>query len=106
MSEDEFIDGLLATETETTETGPITIQSPGLIGAILTQMNRDRAFTTNALIDGYRTQAEQAEATLAAIRDRITELFEGPYAPNPMAILRALYPSDEVRARYLREESQ
>lgn len=91
-------------EIETT--GPITIQNPDLIGAIMTQMARDSAYTTNTLLDSYRTQAEQAQATLAAIRDRITELFEQPYAPNPIMILRALYPTNEVRDRYLREETQ
>lgn len=93
-------------ETETTASDPITIENPDLLGAIMTQMARDSAYTTNTLLDSYRTQAEQAQATLDAIRDRIIELFEQPYAPNPLTVLRALYPTNEVRDRYLREETR
>lgn len=88
------------------ETGPITIQNPELIAALMQQSIRDAQFTTNALIDSHRNRADRAEATLDAIRFRIAELFSGDYMPTEHAIFRALNPSDEMIQRFMpREEA-
>lgn len=63
-----------------------------LIGQLFTQMSRDAAFTSNALIDGYRGEAETNAATLRAIRATVADLLEGDYMPTPFAIIRTLYP--------------
>lgn len=86
------------------ETGPITIENPDLIAAILGQMSRDAAYTTNALLEGYRTDFYRAQATLAAIRHRMAELFSGDYMPAEHAIIRALHPSDELIQRFMPQE--
>jgi hypothetical protein len=56
--------------------------------------------TTNRLIDSLTERATEAEACVNAIRDGVEALLAGPYAPSPAAIRRALYPADDVVARY------
>lgn len=71
-----------------------------LVVALFEQMNRDRAFTTNALLDGYREDAATYAATVRAIRHAVGELLAGPYMPTPRAITDALYPSPDVVDAY------
>ena len=78
--------------------GPVPF-SP-LLAQVITQMSRDTAYTTNTLLDGYRRDAATHAATLAAIRDRIETMLSGEHMPNPLAILRALYPHESVVDRY------
>lgn len=55
----------------------------------------DTAWTTNQLLDSYKTRAEEAEATIAMIRAGIGALLDGPYMPATHAIEAALWPSSE-----------
>jgi hypothetical protein len=61
------------------------------------------AHTTNALIDGLQAQLDDERATVAAIRDQISMLLDGPWMPTPSAILRALWPSEKTLNRYRNE---
>lgn len=88
------------------ETGPITIQNPDLIAALMQQSIRDAQFTTNALIEGHRSRADRAEATLDAIRFRMAALFSGDFMPAEHAIMRALNPSDELIERFMPQEEE
>ena len=63
-----------------------------LMIAIMQQNARDAAFTTNALLEGYKRDYEEAKATVQAIRRGIIDLFAGGYMPTESAIMRALYP--------------
>ncbi len=63
-----------------------------LIINIMQQNAKDAAYTTNALLEGYKRDYERAEATVQAIRRAILNLFDGPYAPSQNSIIAALYP--------------
>lgn len=77
-----------------------------LFARLMEQNVRDAAYTTNALLEGYRRRADRAEATLDAIRYRMGVLFSGDYMPAEHAIMRALNPSDELIDRFMpREEA-
>lgn len=71
-----------------------------LMVQILDQMNRDSAFTTNALLDSLMHQLETADATLEAIRDQMDLLMSGDVMPTSSAIMRRLWPSDKLVDRY------
>lgn len=45
---------------------------------------------------------DMAEATLAAVRDRVEEMLTGPWMPTPEVLLSALHPSDEQIKRHQR----
>lgn len=76
-----------------------TYEVPGLMFACMEQMSRDAEFTTNALLDSYKHQAEKAQATLDLVRDRISELLSGPYMPTSHALANALWPLEaEIEA--------
>lgn len=82
--------------TETTTPDQTTDEAAGLL-ALLVQANADQlAWTTNQLIEGLTERAEQAEATLAAVRVGIEYLLSGEHAPTDAAILRALYPTGRI----------
>lgn len=96
-----------STRTQEAEIGgtPITIKNPELLGAIFSQMSSDRAYTTNALLDNYKGQAEKAEATLDAIRWKVEVLLDGDYMPTPTALLRAMWPSDDLIKTFMPDET-
>lgn len=87
--------------TEVENTGPVTIENPDLLLATFGQMNKDREFTTNALIDSYKSSHEEAQATLDAIRWGVKDLISGDFMPTPSALFRALYPTDEMIAEFM-----
>ena len=77
-------------------TEKIDIEVVDLI-ATLTQANADElAYTTNALLDGYRRAAAEAQIELELIRKVVENLFYGPYQPSQSAVLDALYPNYQV----------
>lgn len=95
------------TSSGTTEAeigGPVTIENPDLIGAIVTQMFKDSAYTSNALIDSHKSRADKAEAELAAVRWKVETLLSGDYAPSHLALLRALYPSEAAIKKFVHVE--
>jgi hypothetical protein len=75
-----------------------------LVGAILTQMASDSAYTTNTLLDSPTAQLAEANATLDAIRDRVEGMFQGETMPTPAAVIRRLYPPPSVVERYMPTE--
>jgi hypothetical protein len=91
----------MATETTTTDAvqpGDMAGVDPAameLIVRVMQQNAKDAAWTANELLHAYKSQAEQAEATLELIRDRIYALLSGPYMPTSHAIEAALWPSRE-----------
>jgi len=58
-------------------------------------MHRDTAFTTNALIDSYKAQLVSAYAELYAIREGVSALLQGPYAPSARAIQSAVFTPEQ-----------
>jgi hypothetical protein len=77
---------------------PDEVVIPNLVLHLMEQNHRDLAFTTNALIDGYREEAQMAQATIAAIRVNVKLLLDGPWMPSASALLHALYPTAEELA--------
>lgn len=74
-----------------------------LIMQIMQQNAKDAAYTTNALMHGYRKSQLRAEATIAAIRWNITQLFKDGYQPSESAILNAIWPSFEQIEDFMEE---
>lgn len=68
------------------EAGDEKIAEKLAVAAILHARN-----TTERLIDVLRAQLRARDAELGAIRSRINELFNEPYAPNPDLILQAVF---------------
>lgn len=69
--------------------------------ASLIQASSDSLQWTNTqLIEGYKHQAETAQATLDAVRDGINLLLSGPYAPSAVALERALWPHSDLIDQY------
>lgn len=66
-----------------------------LIADLMEQCMRDTHAVTNALIDSLEHRALRAEVTVQIIRERIYDLFDGPYTPQPSWVIHALYPSEE-----------
>jgi hypothetical protein len=85
----------------------VTVQpiSPLVANLITASLAASHA-TTDTLIDGLTEQRDKAEATVDAIRARVGELLDGPYAPSASAIERALWPSPEVVDRFRRAGEQ
>lgn len=72
-----------------------------LIISIMQQNAKDAAFTTNALMHGYRESQLRAEATIAAIRWNIMHLFKDGYQPTETAIIHAAWPSFEQIEQFM-----
>ena len=47
--------------------------------------------TTGMLIENYKKQISDLQATLGAIRTRINQLFAGQYMPTETAIIQAVF---------------
>lgn len=71
-----------------------TVISP-LIADVITASFALTQSMSNALIDSQTSQNETMRAELDAIRARVGELLDGPYAPSESAIRSALWPSSE-----------
>lgn len=56
--------------------------------------------SSSALLDELTERAEIAEATLAAIRDRIISLFRQDYLPSPEIVMKGLFPPQEIIEEY------
>lgn len=66
------------------------------LAMLLVQANYDSYVKTeNWLIETLKERAERAEATIALIQHNINWLCHQPYTPNPLEILKVLYPWDE-----------
>jgi hypothetical protein len=73
------------------------------VADVITAMMSQTHATTNSLIDSLTAQLADARADLDAIRFQVEGLLGGPYMPTPDAILRALYPSAELRKHFRRD---
>jgi hypothetical protein len=71
-----------------------------LLAALVERNAHDAHYVTDQLMTGYKNQAEEAQAELAAIRDGILSLLDGPWMPTPDAIRMALWPSAANITRY------
>lgn len=74
-----------------------------LVGAVITTMFEQSAATTNRLIESLQYQLAHEQARNDAIVWKISQLCDGPHVPNPALIRSALYPSDELIARFKKE---
>jgi hypothetical protein len=63
---------------------------------LMGKMSTDASFTTNALLDGYKTDYEKAQATIRAIRAQVEGLCSGPWMPSTAALMDALWPNAEA----------
>lgn len=75
-------------------------REPDLV-ALLVQASYDQyAATTQQLIASLEKQNADLRATLAAIRDGVTEATEGSFMPTPAHLTARLWPEPEVVDRY------
>lgn len=71
--------------------------------ATLIQASSDSLQWTNTqLIEGYKHQAERAQAELTAIRESIGLLLSKPYMPSASVIEEAVYPSETLIKHYMK----
>lgn len=62
--------------------------------ATIVEANIDRLNSvTNELMEAYRTEAAEAQATLGLAREAVADLLNDKYMPTPRSILAALWPS-------------
>jgi hypothetical protein len=62
--------------------------------ASLVEANADALnSTTNQLLESYRTEAAEAQATLGLVREAMADLLNGQYMPTPRRILAAMWPN-------------
>lgn len=62
--------------------------------------------TSSALVDELTERAEKAEASLAAIRDRIISLFNQDYLPSTKIVLEGLFPPVSIIKEYRNRASE
>lgn len=67
-----------------------------LLAMLVGQSHRDLAYTTNALLEGYKHDATRARAELMAIRAKMAQVLASPYAPSAWVIQEAIWPDDEL----------
>jgi hypothetical protein len=89
--------------SEHEETAPPLIDP--LVVQILEANSTALAHTTNALIENLQAQLDNERATVAAIRDRISTLLDGPWMPTSSTIRDALWPSETTRNEYRERRS-
>ena len=83
----------------TTETpDSIPMDAANLIAQIVGANVDSLAATTDRIIESLTDRAQDAEATLAAVRTDVVRLIEGDYAPTTAALERALWPSMDAVA--------
>jgi hypothetical protein len=75
-----------------------------LMGQLMTASLAQTQDVTNRVIDSLTADLADAHATLDAIRWRIGALLEGPYMPNPDALIAALWPNEEEREYFRRDQ--
>jgi len=79
------------------EVSDIGDEATALILNIMQQNAANAAYTTEQLMLGYRKDAAEARAEIAAIRWRIRQLFESGYMPTQERIFDAVWPTvDEI----------
>lgn len=71
-----------------------------LLAALVEQNARDAAYTTNTLIESYRSERDTLAATLKAIRCEFAAAMGGQYMPSPGRLLECIYPSDTTIDEY------
>lgn len=87
-----------------TETAP-DLKSFEFLMAVMAASHNETMTVTNWVVDAEKQRADRAEATLDLIRNRIIELLDGPYMPNPYLLEKALWPSDQAIEQQMKEES-
>lgn len=75
-----------------------------LVAEIMTASLTVTKNVTDRVIANLEEDNKDLRAELEAIRETIEILFDQPYMPQPIYIIRALYPSRETIARYRRGE--
>lgn len=78
----------------------IPMDAANLIAQIVSANVTNLAATTDRIIEALTDRAQDAEATLAAVRTGIVRLIDGDYAPTTAALERALWPSEDCVAVY------
>lgn len=84
----------------------IDSDAAALVMRIMQQNAKDAAFTSNALMHGYRTSQLKAEATINAIRWNVMQLFAAGYQPSESSIMEAIWPSAEQVEEFMEENSR
>lgn len=74
----------------------IPVDSTEFVAQLMLHNAQENLGIANCLQDAYLKRAQVAEATLSLIREHISDLFSGPYMPNPDYVLEALYPEPEL----------
>lgn len=77
-----------------------------LVGRVVMANYNAYAATAGSLIDTYRRQLAEREAELAVIREAVSALLAGPYAPSAAAIERAVFLPDRIRIAALVAEEE
>lgn len=77
---------------------------PTIALLIMRQMNIDASFTLNALVEGYKRDAERLQATVDLIRQGINNAYCKPYAPSQNTILNCLWPYEDDIDNYIKGE--
>jgi hypothetical protein len=72
----------------------ISDEATALILTIMQQSAANSAFTTEQLMYGYRKEAAEARAELAAVRWRIRKLYDSGFIPSESSVFQAMWPSE------------
>lgn len=75
-----------------------------LVAQIITASATATAAATNDVIDHLEYRLHRAEAELAIVRERISDLHAGPWQPSQASVLAALWPSQELVNAWLEAE--
>jgi hypothetical protein len=75
-----------------------------LMGQLMTASLAQTQDVTNRVIDSLTADLADAHATVDAIRWRIGALLDGPYMPSADALIAALWPNEEEREPFRRDQ--
>jgi hypothetical protein len=66
-----------------------------LVNTLMLGSAQQNVYVLNQLVDSFRLDSYEYQATLRLIRDTIEDLFAYPYMPSQRSVLDALYPPGE-----------
>lgn len=78
-------------------------QLPGLLVAIMAQQTNNAHSSWSALAESYQRSWALERARVVLMTEKLSKQLKGPYMPNPIHLLDALYP-DAEEVRLLAEE--
>lgn len=97
------LDAAMAAGEDMTEEGAAKLgRAMPLLAQLMERSHDDAAYVTNALLEGYKADADRLRAELAAVRAVVTDLLSRPYAPAAWAIEAALWPNEATIASFQR----